>query len=66
MKVTSKRKKCVAVLFLPVGLRGELGSSEVNAELGRSGLGLVGGAAFHGAVPPLSLRDESFFLPVMS
>jgi hypothetical protein len=26
--------KCVPVLFLPVGLRGELGSSEVNAEPG--------------------------------
>jgi hypothetical protein len=54
-------RKGVPVLFLPVGLRGGLGSSEVNAELGHSGPGLVGAAAFHGAVPPLSPRDESFF-----
>lgn len=54
-------KKCVPVIFPPVVLRGELGSSEVNEDLGRPALGLVGAAAFHLAVPPLSPRDESFF-----
>jgi hypothetical protein len=62
MGESNVEKKCVPVLFpLPVGLHGELWSSEGNAELGRSNPGLVGAAALHHAVPPLSPRDESFF-----
>jgi hypothetical protein len=61
MGESSIEKKYVPVPFLPAGLRRELGSSEVNEELGRSGAGLVGAAAFHDAVPPLSPRDESLF-----
>ena len=61
MGKSNVEKKCVPAIFPPVVLRGELGSSEVNEDLGRPALGLVGAAAFHLAVPPLSPRDESFF-----
>lgn len=63
--------KYVTVLFLPclpVGLRGELGSSEVNAELGHSPRDLLRCriSLVHGAVSPLSPRDKPFLpLPVM-
>ncbi len=60
--------KYIRVLFLHVGHRRELRPLKDNAELGRSGSGLVGAAAIYGAVLPLSafhLVISHFLLLVM-
>jgi hypothetical protein len=60
-------KKYAPALFLPAGLRGELGSSEVNAELGCPGPGPAAAAqSFTVQYHRFHLVMDLFLLPVMS